>query len=451
MKDYVKKLVCVLLFLLVTVAPVLIMLLAPRPAGRQLWRDTAVALGFLGFGLMGWQFVPTVRLGWLTEIFNLDTLYNVHHRLSRISFYLVLAHPIMLVVGNPYNFVAFNLVSGVWRLQAGVLASILMVLLVGTSVWRKWLRLEYEVWHALHDIFAVAIVVLVLFHILNVNYFTSLPIQRILWWVYAAIWVAMLLFFRVVTPLRLLQRPFELVEVIEERGNTWSLVFAPVGHEGMAFRAGQAAWLTIDDSPFGLNSHPLSFSSSAEHPDRVAFSIRELGDWSSQVGDYPIGTRAYIDGPYGTFDLTHHPSSRYVFIAGGIGSAPIMSMLRTMAERGDDRQLQFFYGNRDWKSVTYREELEELKRQLDLEIIHVLENPHEGWEGETGYISADVMGRHITDCRECIYFICGPIPMINFVTRELKKLEVPSEQIFRGLRELVIPQSRVYAEQFEMA
>ncbi|MGC9520743.1 MAG: ferredoxin reductase family protein [Anaerolineae bacterium] len=451
MSNYTKKVICLLLFVLITILPVLLMLLAPRPAGRQLWRDAAVALGFLGLALMGWQFVPTVRLGWLTDIFNLDALYNVHHAMSRLSFYLVLAHPVLLLLGNPYNFVAFNVISGAWRLRAGVFAFTLMIFLVGTSVWRQWLRLGYEIWHGLHDVLAVAVVGFALYHILNVNYYTSLPVQQALWVVYGVVWAAMILWIRVVTPFRLLQRPYELVDVIEERGNTWTLEFAPVDHEGLRFRAGQAAWLTIDESPFGLNAHPLSFTSSAERSERVSFSIRELGDWSSKVGTYPVGTRAYIDGPYGTFDLAHHPGSRYVFIAGGIGSAPIMSMLRTMADRGDDRQLHFFYGNRDWESITFREELDALEKRLDLEVVHVLENPPETWEGETGFISGDVMRRHIGDCAECVYFICGPLPMINFVKKELHKLEVPKEHIHRGLRELVLPQSRVYAEEYEMA
>lgn len=448
---YTKRVIYVVLFLLLLIAPILIMLIAPRPAGRQLWRDGAVALGFLGLSLMGWQFVSPVRLGFLTDVVDLDTLYNVHHQLSRLSFYLVLAHPLILLLGNPYNFVAFNVISGAWKLVAGVVAFVLMALLVVTAVWREWLRLSYEAWHALHDLLAAAVLGFALYHILRVDYFTSAPLQRLLWIVYAAVWGAMIAYIRVILPLRQLQRPWELVDIIEERGKTWTLAFEPVGHAGMPFRAGQAAWLTLGESPFGLNAHPFSFASSAEHPERLEFAIRELGDWTSRVNEFPIGTRTYIDGPYGTFDLDHHPGSHYTFIAGGIGSAPIMSILRTLAERGDDRKLNFFYGNRTWESITFREELEVLEQQLNLNVVHVLEKPSEGWEGETGFISADVISRHVEDCGSCIYFICGPIPMINFVSKELQKLDIPDAHVYRGFRELVTPQGRVYVEQYEMA
>ncbi|MDF1513473.1 MAG: ferric reductase-like transmembrane domain-containing protein, partial [Anaerolineae bacterium] len=346
MSYHTRRIMYITVFVMLLLAPLLIMLLAPEPASRQWWREGAVALGFLGLSLMGWQFVSPVRLPFLTELIDLDTLYRVHHRLSRLAFYLVLAHPLILVFGNPYNFVAFNFISGVWKLLAGTVAFVLMAILVLTSVWREWLHLGYDFWHGLHDFLAALVLGFALYHILSVRYYTALPIQRFIWVVYAVMWSGLILYIRVVKPLQVLQRPWKLVDVREEFGNTWILSFEPVGHSGMKFRAGQAAWVTIDTSPFRLAAHPFSIASSALHPERMDFAIRELGDWTARVRAFLPGTRAYIDGPYGTFDLAHHPSSEYVFIAGGIGSAPILSILRTLADGGDQRRLHFFYGNR---------------------------------------------------------------------------------------------------------
>jgi predicted ferric reductase len=392
---------------------------------------------------MGLQFIPTGRLPFLAEVFPLDTVYTVHHQASKLSFFLILAHPILLVLNNPYNFVAFNLLGAPWKLRLGVIAMIGLVLIVVSSAWRQWLRISYEVWRLWHDIFAVAIAGMALYHILKVGYYTSQPVQRWLWIAYAVIWAAMILYIRVAKPMMLLRRPFEVTDIIKERGKTWSLVLEPVGHEGMPFKAGQVAWLTVGHSPFEIEEHPFSFTSSAEHPERLEFAIRELGDFTSTVGDLSMGTKVYIDGPYGTFDLAHHPGSSYVFVAGGIGSAPIMSMLRTLAERGDDRPLQFFYGNRTWDNVTFREELAELESQLDLDMVHVLENPPEGWEGETGFITKEVLGRHIPhDRKECVYFICGPLPMIRLVRKALHDLQMEGK---------VCSEQRVFSEQYEMA
>jgi len=438
MKRSTKQVLWLVLFGVVLVAPILIMLIAPEPSGRQLWRDVAVGLGFLGFALMGFVFVPGGRLRMMTEVFELDTLYKVHHTLSRAAFFLVLAHPLLLIVQNPNNFVALNLLGAPWKLRAGVIAFALMVLLVMTSIWRQWLRLRYEVWRGLHNLFSIAVVGFALYHIFRVDYYTALPLQRALWVLYAVVWGGIITYIRIVKPAMLLRSPYELVDVVEERGKTWTLALEPVGHAGMPFKAGQVAWLSVGHSPFRIKEHPFSFSSSAEHPERVEFAIRELGDWTSTVGTLEKGTQVYIDGPYGLFEMADHPGTGYIFIAGGIGAAPVMSMLRTLAERGDDRPLHFFYGNPTWESIAFREELEMLQEKLNLKLIHVLERPHDGWEGETGYITKDVLHRHVPfDCTECFYFICGPLPMIRLVTRALHQLN--------------IPQSRIDSERYEMA
>ena len=438
MGSRVRRAVCVAAYVLAFLAPVLIMVVAPRPAARQFWRDAAVAIGFLGFALMGVQFVPTGRIPFLTDIFALDVLYKVHHKLSRIAFFLVLAHPIVLLLQNPNNFVAFNLLSAPWKLRSGPVAFLLLLGLIVTSIWRQWLRMSYEAWRVVHNILSVGVVGFSLYHIFKVDYYTSSPLQRWLWIVYGVICGGMILYIRVIKPLLLLRKPFRVVEVIAERGKTWSLVVEPDGHKGHDFRAGQVAWISTSGTPFTFVEHPFSYSSSEGNPARIAFAIRELGDWTNKIGTLKPGDRVYVDGPYGTFDMEDHPGEGYVFIAGGIGAAPVMSMLRTLADRGDTQPLTFFYGNPTWESISFREELETLQERLNLKVVHVLERPPEGWEGETGYISQDVLKRHAPfDLPNSVYFICGPLPMIRGVMRSLHVLQ--------------IPRAHCHAEQFEMA
>jgi predicted ferric reductase len=368
----------------------------------------------------------------------LDATYRAHHRLSRASFFLVLAHPILLILQNPYNFVALNLLGAPWKLRAGVVAFIALVALIVTSIWRLWLKMSYETWRILHNIFTVAVLGFAFYHIIKVNYFTSHPAQLALWIIYLAVWLGMLLWIRLIKPLRLLKFPYQIVDILPERGKTWTMVLEPVGHPGTDFKAGQVAWPSVGHAPFFISEHPFSYASPEGHPDRVQFAIRELGDWTSQVGTFEKGTRVYIDGPHGTFDMEDHPGEGYIFVAGGIGSAPVMSMLRTMEEKGDQQPVTFFYGNRTWEGVTFREELDELQKKLNLKVVHVVEQPPEGWEGETGYITADVLGRHLPkSCTKCVYFICGPLPMIKIVTKGLKQLGVSMKQI--------------HSEQYDMA
>lgn len=104
-----------------------------------------------------------------------------------------------------------------------------------------------------------------------------------------------------------------------------------------ADHAGQFGWLTVWGSPSKITGHPFSLSSSAAVTDgRVDMSIRNLGDFTSEIDKVPVGRRVYLDGPYGAFTVGNS-ADVHVLIAGGIGITPMMSMIRTLADRGDKR------------------------------------------------------------------------------------------------------------------
>jgi NAD(P)H-flavin reductase len=101
----------------------------------------------------------------------------------------------------------------------------------------------------------------------------------------------------------------------------------------------------------------------------------------------------YVDGPHGAFSMDQDEGPGFGLIAGGVGIAGLISMLRTMADRHDVRPVVLVYANPEWDGVAFREELERLKDRLDLTVVHVLERPPEEWAGETGYVRAEVLSR----------------------------------------------------------
>jgi predicted ferric reductase len=93
----------------------------------------------------------------------------------------------------------------------------------------------------------------------------------------------------------MLRRPYRVAEVRGERGDTWTLVMPPDSHPGFRFRPGQFGWLTVWGSPFKITGRPFSFSSSAAVMDgRVEMSIRNLGEFTSDIHNIPAGKRAYL-------------------------------------------------------------------------------------------------------------------------------------------------------------
>jgi predicted ferric reductase len=417
----------VYLFLILT--PLVVLLIGPTPPGRSFWRELSVALGFVGLAMMGMQFFLTARVRAITRPYGIDVVYHFHRQISLIAFLLVLAHPVILLVESPETLILFNPLTAPARATAGVISLLLLTILIILSVWRLRLRINYEAWRLSHGILATAVVLLAVGHVVGVGYYVNEPYKQILWIVLGVAWVSALVYTRLVKPLLLINRPYQVEELVAERGDTWTLALRPEGHRGMIFRPGQFAWLTLWRTPFSIQEHPFSFSSSAMHPERLELSIKELGDFTRKIKEVTPGTRAYLDGPYGVFTYDYYPAPGYVFIAGGVGITPVVSMLRTAADRRDARPFLLIYGSPTWEGITFREVLEELETRLDLRVCHVLEKPPDEWTGETGFVNAELLARQLPAARlQYEYFICGPEPMLDAVDRALEQLGIPIEQ-----------------------
>ena len=447
-KRYLQGTLWIVLYLLLTLAPLLVLLVGPTPPGRGFWREFSVALGFAGLAMMCLQFVLTARFRWLKAPYGSDIVYFFHRQVSLVAFAIVLAHPLILFIESPARLGLLNVFTAPCRARLGVASVVALVALIAASVWRRQFRISYDGWRMGHGILATAAVALAMGHIILVGYYVSTPWKQALWITYGVFWVGLLAYVRVIKPWLELRRPYVVDQVKSERGNAWTLELRPEGHSGLSFHPGQFAWLTLRSSPFADREHPFSFSSSAARPERLAFTIKELGDFTAQIGQVRPGERAYLDGPYGAFTTDRHDHAvGFVFIAGGVGITPVMSILRTLADRGDPRPLYLIYANRNWEDATFREEIEALRTQLDLHVVHVLEQPPADWDEadphagiERGFVTAEILRRHLPRFeRRNIYevFICGPQPMMDAVERALTGLGVDMGDIHTERFDLV--------------
>jgi predicted ferric reductase len=283
-------------------------------------------------------------------------------------------------------------------------------------------------------------IVFAVLHVLGSGSYLEQPWKRALWALLALCWIGLAIWVRLLRPARLTRSPYRVVEVRDEPGRNWSLRLEPVHGSGFAYHPGQFAWLSLRSSPFALREHPFSFASSPTRPGSLEFMIKELGDFTSTIGSIQPGEIAYVDGPYGSFGSDFHPhATGYVFVAGGAGIAPIISMLRALADRADLRPLWLFYGNRRRDRVVFDDEIRALAERLDLRVVDVLSEPPDDWTGERGFISCEVMARHLPPAgqREQLhYFVCGPAPMIRLAERNLEQLQVPLRHLHSEIFDL---------------
>ncbi|MGB9648582.1 MAG: ferric reductase-like transmembrane domain-containing protein [Stellaceae bacterium] len=422
----VRGAVWLILYLFFILAPVFALLAGTLPPTRDFWTEFSVAIGYSGLAMMGLQFGLTARFRHVTEPWGEDVIYHFHRQISLIAVGLVIAHPLILFVVRPELLALLNSIQAPWRARFAALSTYSLIALVVMALWRAKLNISYETWHLTHIVLAAVAVTAGLLHMVGWGFYLTDPWKRALWIGLMIFWIGLLLYVRIVKPLFMLRRPYRVSEVRKERGDTSTLVMHPDGHPGFRFSPGQFGWLTLWGSPFKITGHPFSFSSSAEVTDgRVEMSIRNLGDFTSAIHKVPVGLRVYLDGPYGAFTIGN-PADMHVLIAGGVGITPMMSMIRTLADRSDTRPAILLYGSRDWESITFREELEALKARLNLTVVHVLANPSAGWTGEQGFITAEVFERHLPPpYADHEYFICGPDVMMDAIEKALGDMNVP--------------------------
>lgn len=398
---------------------------------RGFWREFAVALGFVGLSMLGLQFVLVARIQTVAAPFGEDALVHFHRYMGYAGTLFILAHPILLIVlVDPSYLERVNPITAPWAGRFGTLSILCLLAVIVTSAWRLALRISYEVWQGIHLVLSTVAITAALVHVELIHHYVNQPWKRALWIAMTAGFVGVFLWVRIIRPVLRMRRPWTVTAVDSESGGVNAVTLRPAGHDGFTFAPGQFGWLSVHRSPFALTQHPFSFSSNGDDPAMLQMSIKELGDFTRTIGSIAPGTRAFVDGPHGVFSPDRHSGPGFVFLAGGVGIGPIMSMLRTFAVRGERRPCYLFFGVKRIDEATFRDEIDRLATQLALTVSYVVSDPPAGWTGARGYIDAAVLRRGLPANYQVLqYFICGPNAMQDALEDALGDLGVPGERV----------------------
>jgi propane monooxygenase reductase component len=176
-------------------------------------------------------------------------------------------------------------------------------------------------------------------------------------------------------------------------------------------------------------------NTSSREDGRLEFVIKVYPDglFSRYLADeLKIGERLNITGPFGVFTLRESHDSELIFLGGGAGMAPILGLLRSMAERGINRKATFYYGARTRADLCFEDELRELESKLPgFRYVPALSEPTEqcAWEGEAGLIT-DVVKRMADSLSGQDAYVCGPPPMVEAAMPVLATLGVDEARIY---------------------
>ncbi|UGT57027.1 FAD-binding oxidoreductase [Nocardia asteroides] len=219
-------------------------------------------------------------------------------------------------------------------------------------------------------------------------------------------------------------------EIITETASTTT--FRLTGADGAAlppFLAGQYVNVFIDGT-----SRPYAISSSPNARDHYDLTVRRVagGRISNLLIDtLVVGAELTTSGPMGTFH--HNPlfhGEDLVFLAGGSGVAPAMSMIRELAERGGARTFHLIYGSRDAADVIFRAELDALAAaHPGVDVDHVIAEPDAEWTGATGFLTAETITGLTGNLDGRMVYVCGPQALYPYALSQLTALGHPRKRV----------------------
>ncbi|RUO31362.1 ferric reductase-like transmembrane domain-containing protein [Aliidiomarina sanyensis] len=397
---------------------------------RSMSFEIGVACGLLGLGVLGLQCIVSGRHAWFAEGAGQDNLLQFHRQMGLFAWLLILAHPILIFLGDS-TLIDYLSVSNEPLRALGLYFMLAAVtVLIVTSLWRVQLGLQYEWWRIIHSVLAFTLILAALSHALLVNYFTGNPLVQGSLILFVTLCLGFVLETRIFRPLRMRRRRWIIADNQTVPGPSSQLTLSAVGHNGLAFKPGQYAWFTVGNSPFSLQQHPFSLHSDPNNPEWLQITAQHQGDFTNSLSEERRGTPVWIEGPYGVLTRDPETTQPAIFFAGGIGITPILSILKACKSENNFARMTLIYANIDRDSILFLDEINDLERSLNLEVIHVLENPPTGWDGETGRIDEEFMNRHFdTWPKGSDYYICGPTPLMDVVEKALRSRGIPIKNI----------------------
>jgi predicted ferric reductase len=397
-----------------------------RPASDDAFlEELGKGAALLGVSLLVLQFALSARISSIDRPFGLDAVMRFHKGMGVLAGALLLLHPVLLALSHG-NWALLGL-STPWPINLGKAALLLLVLTVLLALFFQKLRLDYNVWRWLHKA-AILVVALGFAHSLWVGADLQRLEMKAYWIALFAIATSFFLFRNVYVPL-LGRKCYRVAAVNRESHDIWTLSFEPEAEASpIMHRPGQFWFIKLVRPGRSTEQHPFTISSAPGGEPPLTSTIKESGNFTRTIGQTRIGDRARVEGPFGRFSLVNYPAEAYLFVAGGVGITPIMSMLRYLRDTDDRRAAALIYGNKTESDILFRDELGEMSDHV--KVTHVLSSPEAGWNGRKGLVTTDLLREEVGELvGSADVFLCGPPAMMDSVITSLGTLGVAGSRI----------------------
>ncbi|MEU9478488.1 ferric reductase-like transmembrane domain-containing protein [Streptomyces sp. NPDC048191] len=288
-------------------------------------------------------------------------------------------------------------------------------------------RTSHEFWYYVH-LLTYAAVFLAFFHQLALgNEFNGKPVATAAWYALYLGVAALVLWFRILAPVRLNRRHQLRVESVHaEAPGVYSIVVRGRYLDELGARPGQFfRWRFLGE---GLRWTSTPYSLSAPpRPDLLRITVKALGDHSAAVALLRPGTRVWAEGPYGSLTADRATSHRSLLIAAGVGVTPLRALFETLPG-----EVTLLYRARRAEDLALGQELEAIARWRGAQLLYALNGP----SGERPDISAQSLRATFPGLAGHDVYLCGPHGF--------------ARDVYEALRAAGVPDRRIHHESFEL-
>ncbi len=389
----------------------------------QILASLGQVTSLVGFALMAVVIIFASRL-WFIErgLYGLNRVFIEHHRLGSIAFILLLAHPIFLALSyftfsarSAALFLLPNLSA--WPQALGTVSLLLMIVLLGITFYLAW---RYGTWKFSHRFLALAFLIAI-FHVafITSDVSRSLVLRAYLLSLGGLALVAY--GYRLLVEFGEVGKHEYVVSALRQLAQGVYEVSLRPSIKPFSYHAGQFAFLTLRQQGMSREDHPFSFVS-APFDSEIKFAIKELGDFTKTLSDLKVGSVVHIEGPYGMFGRGAKTAASEIWIAGGIGITPFVSLARDLSRSG--RSADLYYSVKTDEELVYCEELVSLAEALPSKFRFI---PYVA--KEKGFLSANAVEEISGPLIDRRVYVCGPPAMMNSLKQQFIKKGVSAQNI----------------------
>lgn len=394
----------------------------PRLILEQPLRSLSQILALLGTVLMSVTVLLSTRSKPVEKIFKgLDKTYWVHQFLGTVSFLFVLHHPILLVVQSlpqvkmamlyllPSSDIAYSL--GVFGLY----------LMIASFIFMIFIKIPYHIWKLSHKLLGFGFL-LGSAHALFItsDMSNSLPLRL---WItgFLALGIGSVVY-RIFLYAFFGPKHNYSVARIERAIDVVTVYLRPKTQKKLDFESGQFAYVSFENKITGKESHPFSIASSPKE-ELLKLSAKIVGDYTLKLTQLREGDNVMLYGPYGEFTMSRFNNKNCLWIAGGIGVTPFLSMLSEERYKCSSNSICFYYtyGKKDeglflneinslvtkTSNVRFYDWCSKEKKRLDLK---------------------EIMSKINLRALDAV-LMCGPTPMMEGFKKQFLLAGVPEQKI----------------------